>query len=507
MTSPIIIRCDFFPGSGVGHLKRCNVLARALARFSLDSLFVLDVNCGDLPLQLSGPVALIRKFSDEHSDASNLVELARSHGTRLVIVDSYRISNSWLRIVSDAGLLIVAIDDLGVLVGADLRIDYSAKPKHRDISHFELLGPNFFITDSPRLSPRSGPPQSMILHAGGNGDFSRAALIYEVTSNVAREKGLQITWLCTSSHSYAWLEASGFTRESDNVMGWQRQRDSLWSDYSIVVGPASTSLYEAILQGALPISFPISQTQTSDRDGWLMLGHALHLTNIEIRDAALINDIIYLALSEYSCFSKILFQYSSCLNHLGVEKVASSINDLLCGRPLKVPARNSLLPGIRKCHIFDAEAFLNARNSERVRALSTHKEHFISWPEHILWWCKQPTTERFVLEGTSGSEVFFWHKACRVDDCNYLIGGWFPATANPSFDAAIRLLDWQLSYCAERYPDHLWIATIRRENRSVIMLNRRYGFVDAGPRAQAAAARLFPGTNEGFVVLERKSSF
>ncbi|KAA5606045.1 hypothetical protein F1188_08515 [Roseospira marina] len=166
--------------------------------------------------------------------------------------------------------------------------------------------------------------------------------------------------------------------------------------------------------------------------------------------------------------------------------------------------RTTGTPSIRPCGPDDAAGFLAARNAPKVRALSTDPDHIIAWSEHMAWWAAG-TTDRFVVTDGDRAEAYFWHRARSVDGRNYLIGGWFPAGDTPIFTAAIRLLDWQLAHCAERYPDHIWVATIHRSNRAVRALNRRYDFVEADDATRAAVPHLFPGTTEEFEILQRKA--
>ena len=159
---------------------------------------------------------------------------------------------------------------------------------------------------------------------------------------------------------------------------------------------------------------------------------------------------------------------------------------------------------IRAVNLTDAVAFLVARNSPLARKISTDPNRIITWPEHLYWWL-QATTERFVVDSAEGPIAYFWHKSKRVGLQDYLIGGWFPADDKPAFAAAVYLLDWQLDYCANIFPEHIWLATINKDNRAVLSLNSRYGFIEADLSSRTAIQDLFPGTDKNFAYLQRKS--
>lgn len=504
MIQTIIIRCDIFPGSGAGHIKRCSVLAQALAAVGFNPVFALDRDCGPLPIEVQFPIELVDGPFDLDGDAKAMKELARRLGARIVLGDSYRISEIWVKDLRSSGLDVVLIDDLGVGGQATLRIDYSPKPKRLQGSAINLLGPSYFITDSPTLSDRATPAKSVMLHAGGTGNFAAADQVYRAAATVARDKGLDVTWLCPNKLALAWLASSGLQTPSTKVISWQKWGNNLWSRYDIVVGPASTSLFEVILQGSLPVSFPISSTQSAKREVWLQLGHALHLEHTDVLSYEFAATVVDLAIEAFGPLRSQLTTYSQRLDGQGVERVVAAIVKIIDGKQPELADDAPPLAGIKACDLRDASKFLDARNAPNVCALSTNSHHVISWPEHLRWWLAE-TTERFVVESDLGPEAFFWHRPKVVNSQSYLIGGWFPAGGHPAFAAAIRLLDWQLDYCAGRYPDHIWVATINQENRAVLALNRRFGFVDADTNAREAVQQLFPGTSSEFVILQRKA--
>jgi hypothetical protein len=143
-----------------------------------------------------------------------------------------------------------------------------------------------------------------------------------------------------------------------------------------------------------------------------------------------------------------------------------------------------------------------ARNSPLVRQVSTSGRE-IEWIEHLNWWLDS-SVERFKIGQPGKAAAYFWHRPRLINGKSYLIGGWFPAHEGPIFSAVIQLVTWQLQHCSSRYPGYIWLATISADNRAVIELNRKLGFVDASPESRADAEHLFPGTLEkNFVILER----
>ena len=513
MTDTVLIRCDFFPGSGAGHLKRCHVLALALRDAGFRPRLVIDDRPGELPLDPQVPIETLAGGVpfDSRTDAAALVTLAHRHRAGLIVGDSYRIGADWVTDLRTAGIRVALLDDLGIGGDADLSVNYApgaAAPSGFDPETSVFLGgPAYFITDSPlhRAQDRVPGPLRLIAHAGGTGAFDAAEPVYAAIGSVAARHGVEVSWICPDERSHARLSKSGWLSENDTLLAWRKGGVGLWSGYDIVVGPASTSLYEAVLQGALPVSFPISRTQLSGRAPWQSMGHALHLTREELDDPDTAEALLDLAVVQFQPLRAALWRHATDLDGAGARRVATAIAALVGGTmraDIGVAGRRSAATGIRPCDLRDASGFLDGRNAPAVRALSTTPEHVIGWAEHLAWWLNG-NTERFVLIGQEGPEAYIWHRARKVNGREYLVGGWFPAGNTPAFTAAVRLLDWQLQYCAERFPNHRWVATMRSENRTVVALNRRYGFVDADPEARAAAVHLFPGTTDAFTILQR----
>jgi len=504
MNQSILIRCDLFEGSGAGHLKRCSILADALKKLNFLPIFVLDKQSDVIPIDLTYPIEFLESEFEEKADSLAMLKLAKTHKTQAVIADSFRITKKWIATLQAEKILVVLIDDLGIGSNASLRIDYSPAAIRLDGNALQLLGPKYFITDSPVLRPRNPKARSMILHAGGTGNFAPAREVYAKSIEIAKDRGISVTWLSPNEWSSNWLKNSGLLANSHVILGWQRGRNNLWSNFDIVVGPASTSLYEAIMQGCLGISFPISQTQASMRENWAAIGHTLHLTSSELENPEIASAILLLAIDHFNKLRTTLDEFAINLNQDGAQKIASVIEAIIKGNApeIALPTRKSDM--IRPCDIRDACAFLNARNTPYVRALSTNPKHIISWPEHLSWWL-QSDTERFVVNSSGKPLAFFWHSPRTINGRNYLIGGWFPASDQPAFAAGVRLIDWQLAHCAKYFPDHTWLATINKENRAVLALNRRYGFVNADMQSLEDLNDLFPGTTDNFIVLQRKA--
>jgi hypothetical protein len=447
---------------------------------------------------------LDRVTFNEEDDFRHSAECAMSCNASHLVVDSYRVTDRWVHLAQSKGFVVFAFDDLNVLGAADIRVNYSPSARPLGTNGVELIGPQYFVTDLSRQTPKAKKPRSVIFHAGANGDFSGSVPVVRAISDSARGHGLEVCWLIANTASHEWLESSGLLSNEDRLCHWQVDKAMNWADFDIVVGPPSTSLYEAVMQGALPISYVISDTQNDSRAGWLSIGHALHLTSSDCRSSSALWGAMGLAVKNYCELIGELGRNSTILDGLGASRVANAfLRDSSQLPPLDSSGETQEIHlAIRACVLSDAENFLLARNSPLVRQVSTSGRE-IEWIEHLNWWLDS-SVERFKIGQPGKAAAYFWHRPRLINGKSYLIGGWFPAHEGPIFSAVIQLVTWQLQHCSSRYPGYIWLATISADNRAVIELNRKLGFVDASPESRADAEHLFPGTLEkNFVILER----
>tara|TARA_Y100001968_G_C19432908_1_gene758047 strand:- start:288 stop:1820 length:1533 start_codon:yes stop_codon:yes gene_type:complete len=509
MKRTILLRCDYFLGSGVGHLKRSNILARELEKRGFVTVLLIDKSSMDilLPLDVQYETFSIEDFN-EIEDVKSIKKIAIKYNSNIVIGDSYRITPRWIKLLKEEGFIVILIDDLHIGSNADLSINYTPLPSiHNGAAKSSfLLGPKYFITDSIRFPKKERSVHKIIAHAGGNGDYSKASLIYSCLDEICNDLEIGIDWICPNSTSLDLLKGIINISPKDKVLSWTQDSKDLWSNYDIVLGPASTSLYEAIIQGSLPVSFPISNTQSSQRDNWLSIGHALHINSSEKNDSDFIKSIIHLSVSKNIQFLELLEDSEVSLDSKGTARVIDAIDDLIKNQQnnIKEYKESQLSTGIQECSLKYSEQFLKSRNSLRIRSMTTDPKHFISWPEHLYWWINNKA-DKYVYLNNNDPEVFSWVKVWNINNTCYLTAGWFPSNENTQFYSILKILNWQIKYYSKKIPGHTWVATVHNTNTAAIELNRRLGFVEADSKTLDVLSILYPGTNSHFYVFERKS--
>lgn len=509
MSKSIILRCDYFKGSGIGHLKRTSILASSLKNRGFNPILVIDEIPKKDIIFINVEVKKVSiNFFNEIEDADLMVKYASIYNSNIVIGDSYRISNRWVDRIKKNGVNVVLVEDSKMNKGADLSINYTPINKLEDFSHDinQLRGPQFFLTDSKVFRKKDFIPKKIIAHAGGNGDYSKAKLIYSTLASISDDKGIEVDWICPNKFSLNSLKSIIKLNKNDRILEWDNDSTSLWSKYQIVVGPASTSLYEAILQGSLPVSFSISKTQLTKLEDWLTIGHCLHISNEEKENVKYINLIFQLTINHYKEFLSKLENSSELLDGKGVERVTYELESFINQKNYSYSKSKKIfnIRGIQECSIKESLDFLHARNSEEVRQMSTNPSHIITWPEHLKWWLNGDV-DKFVFRGSlDNPEVYFWIKKWNINGRKYLTAGWFPVNKTTPFTSILKTLDWQIKHYSERFKGYTWVATVRNDNKAAISINRRVGFTDASKKIYNDLPKLFPGTNEEFKVFELK---
>ena len=178
MSQRLILRADASSEIGVGHVMRCLALALEWQDAGGESVFA----CAELPDALAD--RLVRERCEVvrvHAAPEDLVRLARAESAAWVVMDGYRFAPDSYQHVRDAGLNVLAIDDMAHLsrypVDVLLNQNLSAsalmyRGKVGDSTEL-LLGPRHsllrreFRRASPRRRPSLNVPRRVLVSFGG----------------------------------------------------------------------------------------------------------------------------------------------------------------------------------------------------------------------------------------------------------------------------------------------------------------------------------------------------
>ena len=197
-TMRVAFRADSNLQLGRGHLARCHALADELCALGIECTFI----CRDIPsplvTQLQEAGHRIEKLvgvaartgdggnsSGEEDDAKETLEVIQRRGITAMVVDHYSLGLTWEVSMRQAGLGVLAIDDLGRGHASDLVLDQNfANPVHAKYrerflgdgaSPTLLLGPSYALVrpEFARLRPDAlkrprGLPTRWLLFMSGS---------------------------------------------------------------------------------------------------------------------------------------------------------------------------------------------------------------------------------------------------------------------------------------------------------------------------------------------------
>ena len=118
--------------------------------------------------------------------------------------------------------------------------------------------------------------------------------------------------------------------------------------------------------------------------------------------------------------------------------------------------------------------YLDARNIQSNLKNMTETKKITSL-NHYIWWLKNERSS-FVLKKGDDLMLYIWHQLRVVDDVTVLVGGWFSCVEHCAAVDVIYALNWQLEHTGKYYPSIPWVAIIKKTNRFVKLLNKRFGF-------------------------------
>ncbi len=116
MRASLVLRADGGPRIGAGHVMRCLALAQAWQDTGGQAVFVMAEPTPTLEARVQAEGMQVIRISatpGSHDDACQTVRLARHLDASWVVVDSYQWDTVSQRIVKDAGLRLLVMDDMG----------------------------------------------------------------------------------------------------------------------------------------------------------------------------------------------------------------------------------------------------------------------------------------------------------------------------------------------------------------------------------------------------------
>ena len=387
MRPRVAIRVDAGPDVGFGHLLRMRSLAEAIVRRGAEVEFighgVASVVTEGSPWSAT---VLEAPVTEEAEDLSRTISLLASDAPDIVIVDHYRLGESWERGIAgrfkDAEL--VAVDDLeGRIHAVDTLIDPNlgpAGPKLASGSAARLLsGLAFVPLSADYRKPAEERPDltaspSVLVSLGGG----RSGIINRLAEALVAEPLLHevaFDFVVPDEVEYEGVQRTLRGREGSIVHGHVPTLRPHIERADLVVGAGGSSTWQSLRLGRPSVLVTLAENQV--RTGRALKELDLALC-VQSRDS--VRDIIsavHAGLEDQSLRRRVRDQGPLLVDGRGAERIAVAL----------FPAAAS--PTLRSVEIADAAAIFATINTPSQLASDlmldiSHVSNFSNWFMHVL---------------------------------------------------------------------------------------------------------------------------
>lgn len=289
----ILFRCNASPEIGFGHLTRCRALAQALHQKGESCIMVgPDITyTGSDDQSIFNDWVAVNKWNNSKEDAAYLAEFASRMGVRWIVLDDYRIDDTYQLVLREAGLRWLQFDgtaqkplwaDLvlvpNLALSADDYSDVLRNPNTKILSgpNYALLRPEF-PPDNLRTTGRS--VEKILVTFGGGDD--RGAVEFVLSALVTATSAALNFTVVSGTHNPRNLQLSDWiARHGDGRVNLSINPDHIAPlftscDLAIMAGGAST--YEAACCGLPMILMSIADNQVAHAKAWDRLGAGCYL--------------------------------------------------------------------------------------------------------------------------------------------------------------------------------------------------------------------------------------
>ena len=438
------------------------------------------------------------------------------HNPNCFILDSYEASENWEKNIQKICPLI-CIDDHLKKHYADIVINQRAgleKRKNFFLSNKNWLVGSEFSLISPPANIRSGNLNSrnVLFHAGGTGNYKEYGNTLVNLLNLSKENNFEIYILSSSNQSDLLISNILSNKKLNSEVNILRKvynlKDIMYK-FDIVVGPAGSSTFEAIMAGCIPLSWELKNDGRDGLSSWLHLGHITHLSYDESKDKRTITNILKFIFENRQYLLSNFKQSVGKIDGNGPKRVISEILKYLKTKKISLNKnlKNSQHEGFSKCSLEDARYFMDARNLPVNMNFSTKKDHKITWDEHISWW-KDKNFKKFKFCIKGRFEIFGWYKIIKINENKFCKSGWFISNQQGSknlLKASVSFMSSLEEEIKRKEKKVIWVITVNKNNKYALMMNKKLGFLISNDDSlEQNIGNIYSHTNlEEFIIMTK----
>lgn len=499
----VVFRVDSSDSIGIGHLRRCLVLADEARRLGHTCMFVcaeIDIAsrriCSDRGHQVFDagfPPVKARDlkvnpnweddslWADEHLDAQIFLTFAERHPPDLVVMDHYFLTQRWVDFVrAHLNCRFIVIEDLerkwgnveyvvnGNLDGV-VRLEEGSKALRLTGSRFCLLSDDYRMLRHAGLRPPSQRNHLLIFAGGGNTGVAPMTYL-NVAKEISSEKYF-IDLVISSSHP----EAGTLQSLIDSIPKARLHLDrsslaSLYANARLALGAGGTSSWERACLGVPSVLTALTENQVPICETLSAHGVARYAGKFIDFDHREFSHLAKSLLDSPRDLDSMSHAGLTKVDGMGAKRVLRFVTEDLTGLRLR--------PSIES----DLEIMFDWANESAVRE-NSKSQNPITWEEHLVWFRRvhlQKTSRLFLLEldGLPIGQIRF-DKRDGVVVLNYSIDRLFRSRGL----GRILVEQGLASIRGDQEPSVL--AVVRRENLASCRIFEGLGFVPSQESSSA----------------------
>jgi UDP-2,4-diacetamido-2,4,6-trideoxy-beta-L-altropyranose hydrolase len=293
MDKRLIVRADASTRIGIGHVMRCLALAQAWQDAGGHVVFVMCVEAPALKARLTSQGMEVIHLSARpatRNDAVQTVGLAQHMGASWVVVDGYHFGTEYQRIIKDAGLRLLFIDDTGHAnrYCADVVLNQNAHAHEGMYTNREaytrlLLGARYILLRREFLGYRDWKPEipgkaERILVTMGGADPDNATLKVIQALNLIGDPHLQARIVVGPSNSnIESLQNDSLSGFSFEILTSAKDMPGLMAWADVAVSAGGSTCWELAFMGLPSMVVVLAENQRDIAMRAQAVGMALNL--------------------------------------------------------------------------------------------------------------------------------------------------------------------------------------------------------------------------------------
>jgi UDP-2,4-diacetamido-2,4,6-trideoxy-beta-L-altropyranose hydrolase len=534
----IVIRTNASPSLGVGHLARCRRLGNNLNAKGIKVIFALDYVDEYLRVYLK-KFKCISLYSanesiiSEKNDALRLSGFFNNKVLSAVIVDDYRFSCIWERLIRQLNCKIIVIDDEAKNSHeCDLLID-STWEGRKTFRRYEdkilnntvcLLGPKYLLIDEAFGTSKKSKinslitkkPLKILLSLGGGGDLNFLTYMINHINDKLNENFLFEISAVVGPYAKNIRGLVKLSRKYNNIR-LIHNRDGLFDEISttdLYIGASGGTLFEALALNIPCLTFSISENQKNDSENFEDLGHFFHLNSIDRNDFENFAFLVFEILSQYDRFNGLYQAISSIkIDGKGVNRVSKTIQSIIGEEKVKLdsmPMKNKHTSQVgyylTEIDDFEVNRYLHARN------LKTNLDKMIdsnpiSQLNHYIWWFKTNKRTSYILRKNGKDLLYIWHQLKKVGNVDVIISGLFIANQSCNALDVMHAVTEHSIILNKLFAGVTWVIVMKNDNYFMKKVHQRLEFskVNKGSIVEGVIQKIFPNaSNDNFLYYFRK---